>query len=503
MNSISRRQFIRQSLLGAAAVTIVPSNVLGKAYGFTAPSDKLNIAGIGVGGVGRRNMKNLKTENIIALCDVDWSYAMKTFNDFPNAKRYKDWRKMFDEIGKSIDAVVIATPDHTHAVIAATAITLGKHVYCQKPLTHSVYEARLLTKLAAKYKVATQMGNQGSSFDWNKRVSEWIWNNEIGEVRTVYCWTNRPIWPQGLMLPKDTPPVPDTLDWPLWIGPAKMRPYHPSYCPWNWRGWYDFGTGALGDMACHIMDPAVMALGLKYPTKIQASSTLSNLYSPPEAEIIKYTFPARPDKGNVKMPEVELTWYDGGLMPPRPAELKDGEMLGDENGGILFIGSKGKIMTGCYGMNPTLLPTDRMKDFKEPAPVLRRVPGGTGNIWDTDAHEQDWVRACKESPKNRVQPCSNFAFSGPFTEMVDMGVIATRLAGLTGLQKELHWDGENMRFTNISPTEKIRIVNYDDFRVIDGDPRFDRRYAEVGALDFANEMIKHTYYNGYSLPAMP
>lgn len=503
MKNISRRQFIKDSLLSAAAVTIVPSSVLGKTYGFTSPSDKLNIAGIGVGGVGRRNVNNMKTENIVALCDVDWSYALKTFNDFPNAKRYKDWRKMFDEIGKSIDAVLIATPDHTHAVIAAHAITMGKHVYLQKPLTHSVYEARLLTKLAEKYKVATQMGNQGNSFDWNKRISEWIWADVIGEVREVYCWTDRPIWPQGLMKPTETPPVPDTLDWPSWIGPAEMRPYHPSYCPWNWRGWYDFGTGALGDMACHIMDPAVMALNLKYPTKIIASSTLSNLYSPPYAEIITYTFPARKSRQGKDMPEVKLTWYDGGLMPPRPAELEDGDMMGDENGGILFIGSKGKIMTGCYGMNPTLLPKKLMNDFKEPAPVLRRVPGGTGDIWKTDAHEQDWIRACKESPKNRVRPCSDFSYSGPFTEMVDMGVIATRLAGLTGLHKELLWDGENMRFTNISPNDKVRIVNYDDFKVIDGDPRFDRRYAEFNAADLVKEWICHTYHNGYTLPEMP
>ena len=345
MKNISRRQFLKDSLMGAAAFAIVPGNVLGKTYGFKAPSDKLNIAGIGVGGVGRRNMTNMNTENIVALCDVDWKYAMKTFNDYPKAKRFKDWREMFDRMGKSIDAVMIATPDHTHAVIAAHAMTLGKHVYLQKPLTHSVYEARLLTKLAKKYKVATQMGNQGSSFEWNKRVAEWIWAGEIGEVREVHCWTDRPIWPQGLMKPTDTPAVPDTLDWPLWIGPAEMRPYHPSYCPWNWRGWYDFGTGALGDMACHIMDPAVLALGLKYPTKVIASSTLSNLYSPPYAETITYTFPARPKKGNVEMPELKLTWYDGGLMPPRPEELLDGEMLGDENGGILIIGSKGKIMT--------------------------------------------------------------------------------------------------------------------------------------------------------------
>ncbi len=503
MGKISRRTFIKSSLIGATAFTIVPNSVLGKAFGHVSPSDKLNIAGIGIGGVGRRNLKNMSTENIVALCDVDWSYAMKTFNDYPNAKRFKDWREMLDSMGKSIDAVTIATPDHTHAVIAAHAMTLGKHVYLQKPLTHSVYEARLLTKLAKKYKVATQMGNQGNSFDWTRRIAEWIWAGAIGDVYEVHCWTDRPIWPQGLMKPTEKVACPKNLDWNLFVGPAEMRPYHPSYTPWNWRGWYDFGTGALGDMACHIMDPVVLALGIKYPTKVIASSTLSNLYSPPHAEMITYTFPARAPKGNVNMPEVKVIWYDGGLMPPRPEELEDGEMMGDENGGIIFIGTKGKIMTGCYGMNPTLLPKTSMQYFKEPDPILRRVPGGHGNIWDTNAHEQDWIRACKESPENRVETSSNFQFSGPFTEMVDMGVIAVRFAGLTGLHKELQWDGENMRFTNISANDKVKIVNYDDFKVIDGDPRFDRRYAEYSALDLAKEWIRHTYHNGYALPEMP
>lgn len=506
MEKISRRDFLKRGGVGAAALVVVPNTVLGKRFGHVAPSDKMNIAGIGVGGVGRRNLGFMKTENIVALCDVDWNYAAKTFADFPKAKRFKDWRVMFDEMKDSIDGVLIATPDHTHATIAAHAMTLGKHVYCQKPLTHTVYESRLLAALAKKYRVATQMGNQGNSFDWCRRVAEWIWDGAIGEVTEVHCWTDRPIWPQGLMKPTDTPPVPADLDWAGFIGPAEMRPYHPSYTPWNWRGWYDFGTGALGDMACHIMDPVIWALGLKYPTSVIASSTLSNLYSPPHAEMITYTFPARPKKGKVKMPEVKVHWYDGGLMPPRPEELEDGEMMGDENGGVIFVGTKGKIMMGCYGFNPTLLPKSRMKDYKEPKPVIPRVKGGHSDvisIWESDTHEQDWIRACKESPENRVEPSSNFQFSGPFTEMVDMGVLAVRLAGVYGLHRELKWDGENMRFTNISANDKVKIVNYDDFRVIDGDPRFDRRFVEMNAKEAAEEWIKHTYHNGFSLPEMP
>lgn len=499
MSNQTRRNFIKSA--GAlAGVTIVQSHVLGKALGHVAPSDKLNIAGIGVGGMGRRNLANMATENIVALCDVDWKYAAKTFNDYPNAKRFKDWRQMFDNMGKDIDAIMVATPDHTHAGVTAHAITLGKHAYTQKPLTHSVYESRLLTKLAEKHKVATQMGNQGNSFDWCREIAEWIHSGVIGEVKEVHCWTDRPIWPQGLMKPNEGKNIPSDLDWDLFIGPAEMRPYHDVYTPWNWRGWWDFGTGALGDMACHIMDPIYWALDLKYPTKVSGSSTLSNLYSPPHAQIVEYTFPARPRKLNVDMPEVKVVWYDGGLMPPRPSELQDGEMMGDSNGGIIFVGTKGKIMTGCYGMDATLLPREKMKDFKKPTPWIPRIPGGNGDIWSSNAHEQDWIRACKESPNRRKEASSHFGFSGPFNEMVVMGVLAVRLQGLN---RELLWDGDNMTFTNISSNDKIKVVSVDEFNVVDGNPSFNRQHIEMNALEVANEWIKHTYHNGFSLPEMP
>ncbi|MDD2245128.1 MAG: Gfo/Idh/MocA family oxidoreductase, partial [Dysgonamonadaceae bacterium] len=234
MTTYSRRNFLKTAVASAAGLTIVPNSVLGKTFGHMAPSDKLNIAGIGVGGMGRRNLANMKTENIVALCDVDWRYAAKTFGDYPNAKQFKDWREMFDKMGKSIDAILVATPDHTHAGVAAHAITLGKHTYVQKPLTHSVYESRLLTKLAKKHRVATQMGNQGNSFDWCRQVAEWVQSGVIGDVYEAHCWTDRPIWPQGLAEPKGGVAVPGTLDWDLFIGPAAKRPYDPAYTPWNW-----------------------------------------------------------------------------------------------------------------------------------------------------------------------------------------------------------------------------------------------------------------------------
>ncbi|MDO9614483.1 MAG: Gfo/Idh/MocA family oxidoreductase, partial [Bacteroidota bacterium] len=274
-DKFSRRSFLATTATVAAGVTILPSNVIA-GMGHKAPSDKLNIAGVGVGGMGFANLKNLASENIIGLCDVDWKYTggNGVFDKFPGAKKYKDWRVMYDELGKSIDGVVIATADHTHAITAAHAITMGKHVYLQKPLTHSVYESRLLTKLADKYKVATQMGNQGSSQEGVNLTCEWLANGEIGEVTKVEAFTDRPIWPQGLNTPKQGQWVPETLDWDLFTGPAKMRPYNEIFHPWNWRGWWDYGTGALGDMACHILHPVFVGLELGYPTKAQGNSTL-------------------------------------------------------------------------------------------------------------------------------------------------------------------------------------------------------------------------------------
>jgi predicted dehydrogenase len=278
----SRREFLKKAGLVTAGFSILPNHVI-SGLGHKSPSDKLNIVGIGIGGKGHANLKAMATENIVGLCDVDWKYSDLCFKEFPNSKRYWDWRKMFDEMGSSFDGVMVATADHTHAGIAATAMTIGKHVYCQKPLTHTVYESRLLTKLAAKHKVATQMGNQGNSSDGVRQLCEWIWNNEIGEIREAHVWTNRPIWPQGISRPAKVMEIPKTLNWDLFIGPAPVRPYNEVYTPWNWRGWWDFGTGAFGDMACHVLDPVYRALKLGYPDKVRGSSTSINTESAPQA----------------------------------------------------------------------------------------------------------------------------------------------------------------------------------------------------------------------------
>ncbi len=490
--NITRRSFIGTTGAVAAGLTILPSSVI-SGLGKRAPSDKLNIAVVGIGGMGNSNLKNVKgSENIVALCDVDWGYSKAVFEANPDAKRFWDWRKMYDEMGKSIDAVIVATADHTHGIVASTGMTLGKHVYVQKPLTHSVYESRLLTKLAAKHKVATQMGNQGSSAEGVDLIVEWLQNGEIGEVTKVEAFTDRPIWPQGLNVPKGEW-VPETLNWDLFIGPAKMRPYNSLYTPWNWRGWWDFGTGALGDMACHILHPVFKGLKLQYPIRAQGSSTLLLTDCAPTAQMVKLVYPERVAAKNAKMklPQVEVTWYDGGLQPPKPAGWPAGKNMNDQGGGVIFHGTKDKIICGCYGVNPWLL-SGRKPDAPK---TERRVENATRG-----GHEMDWVRACKESPETRVQTKSNFAESGPFNEMVVMGVLAVRLQGLN---KELEWSGEKMEFTNISADDKVRLTISDNFTIVDGDPKFDRPNLTLNAKEFASEMIRHKYRDGWSLPEMP
>lgn len=492
----SRRDFIKKSGLAIGAVTILPSHVV-SGLGYTAPSDKLNIAGIGVGGMGFANLKNLKSENVVALCDVDWKYAKGCFDAYPKAKKFWDFRRMYDEMGDDIDAVVIATADHTHAITAAQAITMGKHVYLQKPLTHSVYESRLLTKLAEKYNVATQMGNQGASGEGVAKVCEWLWNGEIGEVTKVESFTDRPIWPQGLNTPEQGQWVPDTLNWDLFVGPAKMRPFNEIYHPWNWRGWWDYGTGALGDMACHILHPVFEGLKLGYPTKAQGSSSLLLNDCAPVSQSVKLTFPKRDKVGKINMPEVEVYWYDGGIKPELPDNWPSGKNPNKSGGGTFFYGTKDIMHVGCYGVEPELL-SGRVPKVKE---TERRVEKEIGKGWGEGAHEMDWVRACKESPESRKATTSDFAEAGPFNEMVVMGVMAVRLQALN---KELDWDGENMRFTNISDSETISTVVRDGFKIHDGHPTFDKTWTDpVSANEYAAELVKHTYREGWSLPPMP
>jgi len=437
---ISRRGFLAATAT-TAAVTIVPRHVLGGPRNIP-PSEKLNIAGIGIGGMGKNNLRQLESENIVALCDVDRNYAAGTFKRYPKAKVYTDFRKMLDK-QKDIDAVVIATPDHTHAVISMEAMRRGKHVYCQKPLTHDVYESRMLAKAAKETGVATQMGIQGHSDKGIRLICEWIWAGAIGEVREVDAWCSLSYYPFGhagwsskwSRRPKEKPSIPSTLDWDLWLGPAPERPYHPAYHPGVWRCWWDFGCGMMGDRGAHTLDPVFWALKLGHPTSVEASSLDLNPDTHPVASIVTYRFPARGD-----LPPVKLTWYDG-LRAPRPIEIEDGRRLGNVEGGALFKGSKGKLMAGVYGEGPRLIPESRMKEYKQPPKSIPRVP---------DSHEQDWVRACKSG-----RPAgADFEYSGPLTEVCLLGNVARRV------DARIEWDPGNMKVTNMPEANKYIRTSY-------------------------------------------
>ncbi len=471
--SLSRRKFIGQVGLGAAAFSLVPRHVLG-GTGFRAPSDTLFIAGIGAGGKGRSDIANFASSGkatISFLCDVDDRQAKRSVESFPKAKYYKDYRKLLDENHKSIDAVSVSTPDHMHAVQALAAMQLGKHVYVQKPLTHDIFEARQLTEAAVKYKVVTQMGNQGASGDGVRQMREWYDAGTIGDAHTVYCWTNRPIWPQGVPWPAKSE-VPKELDWNLWLGTAPQKDYVDKLVPFNWRGWWDYGTGALGDMACHIIEPPFRVLGLGYPTDVECS--VGSVYvdnfkrgyfpdsCPPSSHVIM-TFPGKNGK-----PPVKFHWMDGGIQPERPEELGPNEQMGDGGNGVIMIGTKGKMMCSTYGIDPKLLPTSRMNEVKVPQ-TLKRVPGGSET-----GHYHQWVEACLAG-YGKMEVSSGFDIAGPLTESILMGNLAIRSYELrTPGEKEgdfnypgrfikLLWDGPNMKITNFDAANQFVKREYRKF----------------------------------------
>jgi len=469
-NHISRRSFFFYGSLLAGAIPAagfgsVPSLTR---LGYKSPNEKLNIASIGAGGRAAGDIDGCTSENIVALCDVDDRQAAETYAKFEKARKYKDFRKMLDKEGRGIDAVIVGTPDHMHATPAIQCMERGLHVYVEKPLTRTVWEARQLTKAAEKYKVATQMGNQGYSNEGTRLAAEVIWSGEIGNVTEVHAWTNRPIWPQGMSQVPAPEPVPAGLDWDLWLGMAKMRPFTSGaapageagfYLPFNWRGFFDFGCGALGDMACHILGAPNMALRLGPPTSVEVvRQEGKNDLSFPSASVIRFEFPARG-----AMPPLKLTWYDAmkgvpmrpagipedelilgpgldvghGLAPLKPAPPVEGEKPRrppDQANGAIFIGDKGILTTDSYAGNVRLLPAERMVDFKNPPRFLTRSPG----------HHHDWIRACKGGDP----ACSNFSVAGPFTEWILLGSIALHFEG------KLLWDAEHMRFTNNNEANK-------------------------------------------------
>ncbi|WP_338868829.1 Gfo/Idh/MocA family oxidoreductase [Spirosoma sp. SC4-14] len=465
----SRRDFLKTSSLAATSFIIVPRHVLGK--GFVPPSDKLNIAGIGVGGKGKSDLAafaNSPNVNIVALCDVDDRQSVESRTRFPKATYYKDFRDMLAKEHKHIDACSISTPDNTHAVATLAAMQLGKHVYTQKPLTHDIYEARILGQAAKKYKVITQMGNQGGSGNGVRRMKEIYDSGIIGEVHKVLCWTNRPVWPQAIPTDK-TYDVPKELDFDLWLGPSKKVPYNEAYLPWNWRGWWPYGTGALGDMACHIMDPVFRILPIDYPTSVECSvaGTWTFTLRPqddnpdwtPFSTSIHLNYPRKDSKGDIK-----VSWYDGGILPELPEELLPGESFGNSDGGVLFIGSKGKLMADCYGANPRLLPLKANESLTIPE-TIARVPN--------EDHYLQWVNACIAGYGKGVTS-SPFEYAAPFTESILIGNLALRSwmlrdnpsakrsAERYNGRKKLYYDAPNMKITNYDLANQFVKRDYRD-----------------------------------------
>jgi predicted dehydrogenase len=424
-DALSRREFLGGAL-AAATVTIVPSFVLGGEHGIP-PSERLRIAKVACGGMGAGDLDRVASLgcDIVGLCDVDDNRIAKAVGKFPKAKAYRDYRRMLDEMDKSIDAVVVSTPDHTHAVASMAAMRMGKHVYCQKPLTRTVREARVLKEAAAKYGVVTQMGNQGHGGEGLRVSAEYIRAGAIGTVREVHVWTDRAgrWWPQGMSRPAGGKTPPENLGWDVWLGPAPERPYADGYHPFRWRGWCDFGTGALGDMGCHNIDPAFYALELGPPESVRATCSEFNRESFPSWSIVEWAFPAKGER-----PAVKVFWYDGGKKPPRPEELEEGREL--RGNGILFVGDKGKMLGGSHAGACRIIPESRMKEFPRPAKTLARSIG----------HYKEWVEAAKGQD---ITPGSNFDYSGPLTEAVLLGNVAAYFPGET-----LKWDAGNLRIPN-------------------------------------------------------
>lgn len=464
----SRRKFLRNTSLATAGFFIVPRHVLGR--GYIAPSDKLRIAGIGVGGKGQGDLAEFAKSpyvSIVALCDVDDRQAVESRKSFSKAPYYKDFRVMLEKEKNNIDAVSISTPDNTHAIATLAAMQLGKHVYTQKPLTHDIYEARMLTEAAKKYKVVTQMGNQGGSGEGVRKAKEIFDAGLIGDVHTAQAWTNRPVWPQGMPTPTGNFEIPKELDWDLWLGPAKKIDYNPDYLPFNWRGWWAFGTGALGDMACHIMDPIYRILPILYPDTVECSmatiwremwNDTQNVDACPPSSIIHLNYPRTDGKGDIK-----VSWHDGGLLPQRPDELLPDEAFGNWDGGVLFIGTKGKLLMDCYGANPRLLPTKLMKEKTMPAETIARVKEG---------HYLQWVNACIAGYGKGVTS-SPFEYAGPFTESILISNLALRSFTLKNSKlkgwddkwlgrKKLLWDSKNMKITNFDEANQFVKRDYRD-----------------------------------------
>ena len=428
-NRVPRREFLKRASVAAAALSLPRLTGAQSA----AAGNKLNVAFVGVGGRGRASVEGLAAEHHVAYCDVDDARAAGTYKKYPDVPRFRDYREMLDKLGNRIDAVVVATPDHMHFPVAMAAMQLGKHVFVEKPMGQTVDEVRKMAQLAGEKKVATQMGIQGHAFEGMRILKEWIDAGVLGDVREIHTWTDRPIWPQGVKAPdhaKGVPAVPPTLDWNLWLGVAPERAYDPAYLPFNWRGYWDFGTGALGDMGCHMMDGAYWALGLTQPTSVEAASSYQTDVTGPKASVVTYEFPARG-----RMPAVTWKWYDGGLMPPLPPDLDPNRVLPDN--GTLIVGRKATVLAHPNYLSVRVVPEARMQELL-PALPPKTLPRVAGDHW------AEWVAACKGGPAAGA----NFQYAAQLTETVLLSCVAVRA------RRKILWDATAMQVTNYAAANR-------------------------------------------------
>ncbi|MGF7138617.1 Gfo/Idh/MocA family oxidoreductase [Roseimarinus sediminis] len=482
----TRRDFLKTSAAGLAALSIIPSHVLARSA-YQAPGDKLNIAAIGVGGAGYTNLLHLEKENIVALCDVDEAYARKAVRRWSNAAYYTDFRRMLEN-EKQIDAVLIATPDHTHSVAAMAAMQLQKHVFVQTPMAHAIFEARRMTETARVYNVVAQEGNQHASTDQLRAICEILWAGSIGEIEKVHVASPQPHWQQGGYYPDKKMRVPKTLNWDLFVGPAPMIDYNDTYTPFGWRAWWNFGNGALAAAGPRLLAPVFSALKLEAPVKVQASSSEVNLQSAPEAEKIVFEFARRDNLPRLAMPPVKLYWYDGGIEPEIPAQLPAGLPMGNDDGYVIFEGSEGLLVCGSGGENYAVLKNGELVEprlQKQLPRIMNPLDGG---------HELDWVRACKENPQNRLAPSASFDQQAALNETILLGTIAVRIQSLG---KNLEWDSAQLRFTNVSPYEEFEIVNYQPLYIQNGIPRLDKEVEKHNVVHFVNQLVRPVYRNGW------
>jgi hypothetical protein len=485
--SASRRNFLKSSLLGGTALTILPSSVIA-GLGHPAPSDKMNIAAVGVGGVGFRNLSHLESENIVALCDVDWDYAQKSFRRWSNATRYKDFRVMLEK-EKGIDAVLVATPDHTHSVATMAAMQLQKHVYVQAPMAHSIFEVRRMTETARVFNIVSQVGNQCASGDEVREICEIIWSGVIGEIAEIHAWTSHPKLKQGGFYPENRQRIPKDLDWDLFTGPAPEIPYHSTFTPYGWRAWWNFGNGASLSMGPHILEPVFRALKLNVPVEVEASSTPINLQSAPKAQKIVYQFGRRDNLPKLSMPPVKLLWFDGGLRPELPDALSKLATIGNTDGGVIFYGSEGLLVCGSEGRNFSVIKNNEEVNLNIAKSLHRIAQPFAGG------HENDWVRACKEADHNRLIPAAAFDSQSALTETLLVGTLAVRLQSLN---RKLQWDSSQMRFLNINKYEEFEVNRQGELYIQNGIPKFDIEVSKYNASHFVDQTVRPLYRQGWA-----